>query len=519
MEEDMEVEQVFVAYEIDLDYEFDAARFFDFSRNETPAEAHEAELWFETARSYPPSPFVVKLVRREDILLENVNTSPKTKDLEYTTILSDCKSNVGLDLEFSATAVDDKGEGGRLFTNLQGGILENLSKQPLQLTTGLTFSNKIFSDNIRAKTKSSAKPVLPRSSTLMKPTASQLAKQNQPAQVGGSRIQKLMVQNKERSLCNPSGMESQASKRQKLEGGLLHKVVDAKQQTDFVHKAPKRDGTVDKNSAHARLKLTIPREPDLETANRAQRIRSKSSTEPEHPTTAASRFKARPLNRKILNAPSLPLLKKSTPRLPEFREFHLKTLERAMQHSSAISSSSLPCNDSDKGLEKNCGIPITDNGIRDLRRPSVMDTPIHDGLDFMHNFKACPLNKKIFSSKGEIGVFRNSKQETTVPMAFNFQTAKRVQHNPPVELFSKLSLKSEFQTHNGSELKLPPHTNTSIKGSKENILNSFRPEQEMTHLLKEKISAFGGKHIQCGSDGGTAEASLESSVRRRLGIR
>lgn len=55
MEEDMEMEQVFEAYEIDLEYEFEAARFFDFTREETPAEAREAEIWFESAKSYPPS--------------------------------------------------------------------------------------------------------------------------------------------------------------------------------------------------------------------------------------------------------------------------------------------------------------------------------------------------------------------------------------------------------------------------------------------------------------------------------
>ncbi|PNX55722.1 cell cycle regulated microtubule-associated protein, partial [Trifolium pratense] len=50
---------------------------------------------------------------------------------------------------------------------------------------------------------------------------------------------------------------------------------------------------------------------------------------------------------KILEAPSLPLPKRSTPHLPEFREFHLKTTERAMQHTSATSSSH-HSNDSDK---------------------------------------------------------------------------------------------------------------------------------------------------------------------------
>lgn len=45
----------FVSLEIDLDYEFDAVRFFDLSREETFAEAWEAQLWFESAGSYPPS--------------------------------------------------------------------------------------------------------------------------------------------------------------------------------------------------------------------------------------------------------------------------------------------------------------------------------------------------------------------------------------------------------------------------------------------------------------------------------
>lgn len=55
MEEDMEVEQVFTAHEVDIDYEFDAARYFNFTREETPVEARRAELWFESAKSYPPS--------------------------------------------------------------------------------------------------------------------------------------------------------------------------------------------------------------------------------------------------------------------------------------------------------------------------------------------------------------------------------------------------------------------------------------------------------------------------------
>ncbi|KAM0945446.1 hypothetical protein DsansV1_C10g0102781 [Dioscorea sansibarensis] len=60
-------------------------------------------------------------------------------------------------------------------------------------------------------------------------------------------------------------------------------VADSKQQMDLIHKVPQKN---------SRLKLTIPREPELETAQRAQRI---------------------------LEAPSLPLHQKSKPQLPEFQ--------------------------------------------------------------------------------------------------------------------------------------------------------------------------------------------------------
>lgn len=55
-DEDMEMEtMVFEVTEIDLEYEFDASRWFDFTREELSLESRAAELWFETAQSYPPS--------------------------------------------------------------------------------------------------------------------------------------------------------------------------------------------------------------------------------------------------------------------------------------------------------------------------------------------------------------------------------------------------------------------------------------------------------------------------------
>ncbi|PPS03981.1 hypothetical protein GOBAR_AA16677 [Gossypium barbadense] len=504
--------------EIDLNYEFEAARFFDFTREESPVEAREAELWFESAPSYPPSPFVTKLVKREESLLENVTTSPKCDEDSSTLHGSDPENMMALG--FSAVCTINKGnEGtkGGISAHIQN-ILQNALNKPFQLTSGLTTYNHLPSDKLKTRSKS-VKPV-PRSSTLMRPTASQLAKQNRPTQVATSRqvmempnrlffsnliivsfsqsgisqresilplgngcfqFPKLQVLNSNRSLGNSSVVESQAAKRQKLEGGLLHKVAEVKQQTTLVHKAPKKDGTKDRNAINTKLRLTIPREPELETAHRAQRIQPKNDSEEEHVTSVTHRFKARPLNRKILEAPSLPLPKKSVPKLPEFQEFHLKTQKRAVNLSSAVSSSSTHTNAVDKGFEKPCTVSANGNETREARRPSFMDATSQDVCEKKYNFKARPLNRKIFSSKGDIGVFRNIKRETTVPMEFNFHTEKRVPQNPPIELFSKLSLTAQLQPSNGSQMTSSRPTFTSTKvilGSKENRLTSFQPENE-----------------------------------------
>ncbi|XP_022737564.1 protein TPX2-like isoform X2 [Durio zibethinus] len=474
MEEEMEIEPVFEVREIDLDYEFDAARFFDFTREESPAEAREAELWFESAPGYPPSPFVTKLVLREGSLLENVTTSPKCKEAEDTNTLHENDSENVTALEFSAMDATNRGYEGTnraIFTKIQK-VLQKALNQPFQLTTGFTTYNHIPGDKLKVKSKD-MKTSMPRGSTLMKPTASQLAKQNQPPQVATSRFQKLQVLNSDRSLGNSSVVESQAAKRQKLEGGLSRKFDEVKQQTALLHKAPKKDGATDRNILNTKLKLTIPMEPELQTARRAQRMQPKNGTEQDHVTSVMHRFKARPLNRKILEAPSLPLRKKSIPKLPEFQEFHLKTSERAAQLSSALSSS-FQTNDADKGSEKPSTISANGNGTREAKRPSAMDTTRQDASDTKYNFKASPLNKKIFSAKGDIGVFRNFKRETTVPMEFNFHTEKRVLQNPPIELFSKLSLMSVLQPSNGSQMKLPPPTFISTKK-----IDLFRSNQNM----------------------------------------
>ncbi|XP_077235203.1 protein TPX2-like isoform X3 [Tasmannia lanceolata] len=561
MEENLEVG--FHSLEIDLDYEFDAFHYFDFSRGESISEARDAELWFVTAGSYPPSPYAMKLNMSEDALVKNVNTIPKSKDAEHTNSITS-QSNIGMGSQFS---VPDKKYGdcdgfkdegfliGCPMNDLQNGqhaqqtstssVLDHVLSDSTGadchrgdgVTKGCTFYD-MAPDISKAQRKPVIKASVSRGSTLMKPTASQLAKQNYLQVVKGShqfvkRIQKPLVQKSGRSIENPSGNESQAAKRQKLEGGHLFKVIDMMQQVNLVHKVPRKqqNGPTHCNSEQSRLKLTIPREPELETAQRAQRMRPKNGIElSERVLPAMHMFKARPLNRKILEAPSLPLPQKSTPRLPEFQEFHLKTSERAMQHLSTASSSLLSCTDSDKVMPNQKTSSVIEIGAPDSKnsgyqpvipsqpqKTEVVDHLRREQCEIMPKFIARPLNKKIFSSKGDIGVFRTSKRETTTPTEFNFSTDRQFQHNPPIELFSKLSLTSELQQNITSLPKLsrPSH----IKGLKENMTDSLLQEHNITNIGKDKLESLGGKKIHYGTGGGMIEIRPRGNMCRSLGIR
>ncbi|KAM0945447.1 hypothetical protein DsansV1_C10g0102791 [Dioscorea sansibarensis] len=102
----LEVDFLFV--EVDLDYEFDAARFFDFCRAESDVEFREAELWFESAGSYPPSPFIVTMKTWNDVAVENVNSLLKYKGEEKSNpLIVAGEFNVGV--EYSELDKRDKG--------------------------------------------------------------------------------------------------------------------------------------------------------------------------------------------------------------------------------------------------------------------------------------------------------------------------------------------------------------------------------------------------------------------------
>ncbi|XP_047944171.1 protein TPX2 [Salvia hispanica] len=488
-EEEEEVEYTFTAYEIDLDYEFDAARFFDFSHDESPLQARQAELWFHSAGTYPPSPFVQNLGPREEILFENVNISPKSKGVESMNLCeSDSDVEEGHEIIVMNYGDDEEEKERGTSCTVHIDSQQNFQSRPQNLSSGLTIYNN-EKNTVKSDTQSrpSKKPTYPRSSTLMKPTASQLAKQNRPVQAGYSRSNICVFEKASKSSATGCVVENQAAKRQKLEGGLLRKVEGTVQlqQTNFVHKVPKRDGVLN-GPRQTKPRITIPRDHHLETAFRAQRIRS-NSIKDEKEASTGGRFKALPLNKKILEAPSL-LPKRSIPHQPTFQEFHLKTSERAAQHGSAAFKSTTPSNHSDKGLHKYSSNITKECGNKVPGRYSTVNTASRADArqTSQHCFKALPLNKKILTSKGDMGIFRNIKKETTVPMEFNFQTEKRCHDNALTGLFNKLSLAAPKAQVTNFESRLPCSINRSTKGSKENGWGSFQQGNQIKQPTKLK---------------------------------
>nr|GEW34962.1 protein TPX2 isoform X1 [Tanacetum cinerariifolium] len=619
---DTAVEFTFTAVEIDLDYEYDAVRFYDFTRDETVDEAFQAEMWFESVGSYPHSPVIVVIVIKRDFVEMSTFLRSKKEycydivnvvkiqmqfygNVEFIVVAMynfiglwvkfgktlrsvaqfqvydywvDSKSGVGTLLSREQSENADVSISSRGFSNLNQlnnvsdsvqvpedssmalcssagyganeGVpldIKSYSQQAFQKqqTTSIIPKDSTRNANYKSKTKSSWKPSLPRTSTLMKPTASQLAKQNQERVMDHFRFQKSG---------NSSVVESQAAKRQKLEGGHLCKATDTNQQANFVHKAPKKEGPIDGNLGHGRLRITVPRPPDLATAQRAQRIRQKAESGSEHVASRATGFRARPLNRKIFEAPSLRQSKRSTPQLPEFHEFRLKTTERAGQNTNAVPSTSARCNNLQVELEAGkhtrsavlychgkrlftSGVQKDEDNVtqilcilqapqkpgfafsaescsREHKGPHVTGAPKPEECEPNHIFKAPPLNKKRFSSKGDLGVFRSSKRETTVAMDFSFQTDKRAQHAPPVDLFNKLSLASERQQDASSHLNRPRPRSTSIftKDSKENRVCSAQQQSAMKRLPTDKLSKMGSEQV-------ITEGAPLSTISRNLGIR
>ncbi|XP_073386695.1 protein TPX2 isoform X1 [Physcomitrium patens] len=215
-----------------------------------------------------------------------------------------------------------------------------------------------------------------------------------------------------------------------------------------------------------KLKLTRPKTPELGTMQRTRPSKMKSTAEIEEEMIAnLPKFKARPLPKKILEAPTLPFAQKSTPQVPEFQEFHLHTMERAQQNPKhaflmLTSSQDAQTDSAVARKERRNSAPGGSTGsLADVRPPRLQTAlrarPISvksteeieaEQLAKIPKFKARPLNKRIFKSKGDLGLLRNHKRQVTMPVEFRFQTGQRAQvrcPNLPLQDFEKLTLNRE----------------------------------------------------------------------------
>ncbi|XP_008234482.2 PREDICTED: protein TPX2 isoform X2 [Prunus mume] len=356
MDEEMQnfMREAYKGDEIDLDYEFDAPKFYDFTQPDSDLEDTEAEDWFRFAGSYPPSPFIIKLLMnwQKDIPVEPVKVSAESKDVQG---IRDSDSNNCMEAEVSATVDENNRE----------------------------FSNHMARDTQNPKTSSPAKsPPLSRVSTLMKPTASQLAKQNHRREPHLNRLSRRSGKKLEKADVNsqksPSS-DTHCTKRQKLEAGYLRKVGG-----DFI-------------TVNARPKVTIPIEPNLETAHRAQRRRYKVNAKPGEQA-------------KILKAPPLPTPKKSTVPATEFQVFNLRTSARAYAMQQTFNNVTNAPNS---------------NENTEIKGPTFGYALTQEKSGTAFKCTACSIKKK----------------------EFKFAIDKKFLKEPPTDLFSKLSLASEAQNN------------------------------------------------------------------------
>ncbi|CAM6058273.1 unnamed protein product [Sphagnum tenellum] len=296
--------------------------------------------------------------------------------------------------------------------------------------------------------------------------------------------------------------DTQPRKKQKLDGGRLRQIPVVKEQKPKTPALTKtlefRFCTETRSRVHAtdhvtplptvkmevhtekpKMRLTRPKTPELETMQRARPPRVKSANEIEEEMLAKMpKFKARPLPKKvqilntslfqfrctwnyivhakiylkflwqILEGPSLPMLTKSTPQIPEFKEFHLRTMERAQLHpsnGSAVSTSSTSLQQSDLLLElqeRRRSVPGRTSGLMEVCPPRLHTASrarptMVKSRDEMEAEELA----KIFKSRGDLGIFRNQKREVTLPHEFHFKTDERAHIRcpaPPIEQFGKI---------------------------------------------------------------------------------
>ncbi|XP_022764096.1 protein TPX2-like [Durio zibethinus] len=529
---------------IDELYEFLAPRFFDFMKGESEEDTRNAELWLETALSYAPSPFIVRIrAGNRSFHVESLCNFSEADQMQKASESSDATTpNCNLEDKPQAELVPDKvneevkPSEAKVEINQIVTEVANDDKDTEKAATVSAQDNgsdltqrarsNVTGDKEKSKSSVQVETEACCTSKLLMNSSKKLVsdKKNQTAKKIASLLQNpSMLKTKNGSAGTPNlSLENQAIKRQKLDGGRSRQILNIKPHNlphksklgltsgssnlcsstaktfnklerkvyvrepaaPFVSMAEMikkfqsstRDLSLPSSSLSnmkPTLKLTSPKEPEFETAQRVRSVRVKSTSELEEEMMAkVPKFKARTLNKKIFEAPALPALPRSTPKLPEFQEFHFETMARANKNAETSSVASTEVSRQNNQWKPHLTEPKTPVLQTSLRaRPSKVKSSIdleQEELEKAPKFKARPLYKKIFESKGELGIFCNAKKQVTIPQEFHFATNERI---PPaaavVDLFDKLSLKS-VPSHDPTPrntIPIPFHLQAEERGS------------------------------------------------------
>ncbi|CAL5083151.1 unnamed protein product [Urochloa decumbens] len=268
---------------------------------------------------------------------------------------------------------------------------------------------------------------------------------------------------------------------------LVKKFESGTRKLSFTNSRLSRDDA----EGRPKLMLTRPKEPELQTSHRVRAVRVKSSAELEEEMLAKiPKFRARPFNKKIAEAPAFLPLPRKTPHVPEFNEFHLKTMERATRHAdtcSEISSADTIWSQSKPPKLSQPKPPRLHTAMR-ARPPSVKSSQELEleELEKAPKFKARPLNKKILESKGDVGVFAHSKPQVTTPKEFLFSTDVRLGPPSVADLFDKLSLHSDCSS-NSNRQDVPRFTRPNPFNLHTEERGHLKERQLEAQLLQKKM--------------------------------
>ncbi|XP_027063342.1 protein TPX2 [Coffea arabica] len=560
------------AYMIDEAYEFRAPKFYDFIDGETQEDMKKAELWFETACSYAPSPFMPRIKAGRSVQLASIcdfnegeNLHKALESSESTATCSTAKEST-LELE---SQIRPQAAGELRASDVKNVNPNELKEEPTRSLTSAELDGKESSvpvggevstpapptnsgRNKSQKTDSKKQQTARKIASMLKnPPALKSKYQSQQSQSRSSKPASVRKDTNVKSTVETPNFaqENQAVKRQKLEGGKSRQILNVKLQNlphktrnglvssssnlclstaktskenrklyvrepaiPFVSMAemmkkfqsntreislpPRSSSSLSHDSAartlqrKPKLTLTRPKEPEFETAQRARPVRVKSSAELEEEMMAkVPKFKARPLNKKILETPTLPKLPRTTPQLPEFKEFHLETMARANQNAETSTVASIESSQAFESYLRKPHLtapksPLLQTSLR-ARPPKIKssDELEEEEVEKVPKFKARPLNRKIFESKGELGMFCNTKRQVTMPQEFHFATDERIP--PPTnvaDMFDKLSINSERQQDKPIPRNTTPnpfHLHTEERGAEKEkkLVSEFLQKQ------------------------------------------